>query len=42
MAKDYKTVLRNATDEFVEKRPRFIGYCKSVTCEQEAGDFLNE
>lgn len=33
MAKDYKTVLSNAKDEFVEKRSRFIGYCKPVTCE---------
>ena len=42
MAKDYKTVLSNAKDEFVEKRSRFIGYCKPVTCEQEAVDFINE
>ena len=42
MAKDYKTVLSNAKDEFVEKRSRFIGYCKPVTCEQEAIDFINE
>ena len=41
MAKDYKTVLSNAKDEFVEKRSRFIGYCKPVTCEQEAVDFIN-
>lgn len=38
MAKDYKTVLSNAKDEFVEKRSRFVGYCKPVTCEQEAVD----
>lgn len=42
MAKDYKTVLSNAKDEFVEKRSRFIGYCKPVTCEHEAVDFINE
>ena len=40
MAKDYKTVLSNAKDEFVEKRSRFIGYCKPVTCEQEAVDMM--
>lgn len=42
MAKDYKTVLKNASDEFVEKRSRFIGYCKPVKTEQEAIDFINE
>ena len=42
MAKDYKTVLENANDEFVEKRSRFIGYCKPVKTEQEAIDFINE
>ncbi|WP_440452531.1 IMPACT family protein [Ruminococcus intestinalis] len=42
MAKDYKTVLENASDEFVEKRSRFIGYCKPVKTEQEAIEFINE
>lgn len=42
MAKDYKTVLEYASDEFVEKRSRFIGYCKPVKTEQEAIDFINE
>ena len=42
MAKDYKTVLENASDEFVEKRSRFIGYCKPVKTEQEAIDFIKE
>lgn len=42
MAKNYKTVLENACDEFVEKRSRFIGYCKPVKTEQEAIDFINE
>lgn len=42
MAKDYKTVLENASDEFVEKRSRFIGYCKPVKTEQEAIGFINE
>lgn len=42
MAKDYKTVLEYASDVFVEKRSRFIGYCKPVKTEQEAIDFINE
>lgn len=42
LAKDYKTVLENASDEFVEKRSRFIGYCKPVKTEQEAIGFINE
>lgn len=40
--KNYKTVLKNASDEFVEKRSRFIGYCKPVKTEQEAVAFINE
>ena len=42
MAVDYKTVLQSAKDEFIEKRSRFIGYCKPVTTEKEAVDFINE
>lgn len=42
MANDYKTVCKQAQAEFVEKRSRFIGYCKPVTTEQEAIDFINE
>lgn len=38
----YKTVLNEAQDEFVEKRSRFIGYCKPIKTEQEAIDFINE
>lgn len=41
MAKDYKTVQNEAHSEFAEKRSRFIGYCKPVTTEQEAVDFIN-
>ena len=41
MAADYKTVLNEANAEFTEKRSRFIGYCKPVTTEQEAVDFIN-
>lgn len=42
MLKDYKTVQNSAKDEFVEKRSRFVGYCKPVSNEQEAIDFINE
>lgn len=41
MAKDYKTVQNESHSEFTEKRSRFIGYCKPVTTEQEAVDFIN-
>lgn len=37
----YKTVLNESQDEFIEKRSRFIGYCKPVKTEQEAIDFIN-
>ena len=42
MSADYKTVGREASDEFTEKRSRFIGYCKPVKSEQEAVAFINE
>ncbi len=41
MASDYKTVLCESKAEFTERRSRFIGYCKPVTTEQEAVDFIN-
>lgn len=41
MSSDYKTVQNEAKGEFIEKRSRFIGYCKPVTTEQEAVDFIN-
>lgn len=41
MSADYKTVQFESKGEFVEKRSRFIGYCKPVTTEQEAVDFIN-
>lgn len=41
MGKSYKTIKIQAQDEFVEKRSRFIGYCKPVKTEQEAIDFIN-
>ena len=39
---EYRTVEREAQDEFIEKRSRFIGYIKPVTEKQEAIDFINE
>lgn len=42
MMSNYKTVQKYAKDEFVEKRSRFIGYCKPVKTEQEAMDFIAE
>lgn len=41
MEKSYKTVKFEANNEFIEKRSRFIGYCKPVKTEQEAVDFIN-
>lgn len=41
MPADYKTVSREASPEFVERRSRFIGYIKPVTTEKEALDFIN-
>ena len=40
--KDYKTVAREASDEFVEKRSRFIGCVKPVKTEEEAVAFINQ
>ena len=42
MNKDYKTVARESSDEFVEKRSRFIGYVKPVKTEEEAVAFINQ
>ncbi|MDO4459554.1 MAG: YigZ family protein [Clostridia bacterium] len=36
----YKTVLKEAEDSFIERKSRFIGYCKPITTEQEALDFI--
>ena len=38
----YKTVRGFAFDELVEKRSRFIGYCKPVKTQDEAIAFINE
>ncbi|MFR8207946.1 YigZ family protein [Hominenteromicrobium sp.] len=37
---EYKTVRKNAQDQFVEKRSRFIGYACPVQTKQEALDFI--
>ena len=39
---EYLTVKQSAYDVFVEKRSRFIGYCKPVKTQEEAVDFINE
>ncbi len=39
---EYKTVLNEASDEFVERKSRFIGYIKPVTTQDEAIAFINE
>lgn len=39
---DYKTVSREASDEFVEKRSRFIGYCAPVTTQEQALEFIEK
>lgn len=38
----YRTVLQEASDSFVEKKSRFIGYCKPVSAEEEALEFIKE
>lgn len=39
---DYKTVLKAAKDEMIERKSRFIGYCAPVKNEDEAIAFINE
>ena len=39
---DYKTVLQDADAEMIEKKSRFIGYCRPVKTQDEAIDFINE
>ena len=38
----YKTVKQFASGELIEKRSRFIGYCKPVSTQYEAITFINE
>lgn len=42
MSSSYKTVKEYGEAEFVEKRSRFIGYCKPVKTEEDAIAFINE
>ncbi len=38
----YKTILTEAEDAFIEKRSKFIGYAKPVKTEEEALEFIAE
>lgn len=38
----YQTVNQEASDEFVERRSRFIGYVKPVQTEEDAVSFINQ
>lgn len=40
--KEYKTVEFENSDEFIEKKSRFIGYVKPVKTQEEAVSFINE
>ena len=42
MSDSYKTVKIESFGEFIEKRSRFIGYCKPVKTEEDATAFINE
>lgn len=39
---EYVTVKKEASDFFVEKKSRFIGYCKPVKTEEQALEFIAE
>ncbi|MBQ8764404.1 MAG: YigZ family protein [Clostridia bacterium] len=39
---DYKTVLKYGEAEMIERKSRFIGYCRPVKNQDEAIDFINE
>lgn len=39
---EYKTIRKRASDEFVEKKSRFIGYIAPVETEEEAIAFINK
>ncbi|WP_073005143.1 YigZ family protein [Clostridium amylolyticum] len=38
----YKTIKREASDEFEEKKSTFIGYVKRIETEEEAKEFINK
>jgi len=42
MDSEYKTVKKSASDEFTEKRSRFIGYARPVKTVDEANAFISE
>lgn len=39
---EYKTVENEASDFFIEKKSKFIGYAKPVKTQEEAVDFISE
>lgn len=39
--KEYKTVEKENSDEFIEKKSRFIGYVKPVKTQEDAVSFIN-
>ena len=39
---EYCTVKQEASDFFIEKKSRFIGYCRPVATEEEALRFIGE
>lgn len=39
---EYKTVSAYGDDFFIEKKSKFIGYCKPVTSEEQAKEFIAE
>lgn len=38
----YRTIKNESSDEFIEKKSRFIGYVRPVKTQQEALDFISE
>ena len=42
MVEEYTTVSQFGVDEFIEKRSRFISYCKPVKTQEEAEEFIAE
>ena len=39
---EYITVAHEAADEFIEKKSRFIGYCRPVTSQEQALGYIEE
>jgi len=39
---DYRTVQNDASAEMIERKSRFIGYCRPVKTQDEAIEFINE